>query len=327
MLDKPLLLDIPDGISFSTDDPLVFRKQAIYVGSFAKHKPDGSIEMEFDVDEACIDHWVKTHNDLLEAGIDVPMPIHHVDDPQSRAATVLSLEKDKDSKGRVSLFARLKFKDVKLANDLKDSQVSIYSPPVYHHNKKTFIRPIRHICFTDYPVVGDLDPLTIAASYDPKEKKMTLKQLAKALGVELKDDADDAAAGKAITSAFNALKKSVKASEDALEAEKNKPPVEEKPVPRDPLTVRLAKENRELKIDGLLNGKKITAAAAKGLKEKWCSETVSLSEDNVQAFDSVIASLETNQPMPVLAGEQSPAQKFDPDSNSLVANAKKRAGK
>lgn len=326
MIDRALLLDIPDGILLSTSDPLVFEKQVIYVGDFSKRRDDGSVEYRFSVDEATIDHWVKTHDELLKLGLDVPMPVHHTTDPTARAATALSLSKRADSKGRISLFAKFKFKTLKLATDLKDTQVSLYSPPVLYHQDHTIVRPIRHIAFTDYPVIGDLDAMTIAASYDkPKEQNlMTLKELAVSLGLEPKEDADDAAIAAMIKSAFTDAKKP-KEEESKLPVVAGDTPVKQKIT--DPLMISLARDNREMKIDSLVLSHKLTAAEGAELKKTYASEALSLSAESNQAFDMVMKTLGSRDPIIALSGEQTGAQKKKIEDGPMVKSAKKMAGK
>lgn len=324
MLDYHLLLDIPDGVCLSTEDPLVFEKQVIYVGQFNKWNSDGTLDYKFSVDEATIDHWVNTHQQLLEAGLDVPMPEGHTESASARKATALSLSRKPDSKGRTSLFAKLKFKDVECAKAFKDSHVSLYSPPVVKHGDKTFIRPIRHICFTDYPVIGGLDPLTtIAASYDDKGKNM--KELATKLGLKVPDGATDSEISAMIASAFAAAKK------PAAGPEKKPPmkvaagtsdPLLVDSAPADPLVVSLARDNRKMKIEHLVLSNKLTSAEGKDLISRWCdAEAISLSTESNQAFESIVSTFSSRAPIVALSGEGTGAQKKKAGESSLVKNA------
>lgn len=322
MLDKNLLLNIPDGVCLSTDDPLVFEKQVIYVGSFKKWNNDGTLAYEFGVDEPTIDHWVRTHEELIGEGLDVPMPHGH-DETKPRKATALSLSKKADSKGRISLFAKLKFNDVDCAKTFKNSQVSLYSPPSFKHQDKTFVRPIRHICFTDYPVIGDLDPFTVAASYD-LGGKMNMKSLAKALNLSVKDDATDEQISEQIVSAFKAA---TKPADTKPADDKKKPAVaasQDGIVKPDPVMISLARDNRDMKIDKLVSQCKITSAAGKDLKAKWVEgDALSLSAESNSAFDSIMSTLNSLEPIVALSGEQTGAQKAKTEESSLVKNAQK----
>lgn len=329
MLDKTLLLDIPDGICLSTSDPLVFEKQVIYVGQFDKRNPQtNELEYSFSVDEETIDHWIKTHQALLSAGLDVPMPKGHTES-EPRKATALSYSKRQDSKGRTSLFARLKFKDLECAKEFKDSQVSLYSPPVYYHQKQAFIRPIRHIAFTDYPVIGDLDPLTtIAASYSSGVKPMSFKAIAQKLGVTVDEKATEEQAEAAITAAWAAKGAApatpatvVPPTTSAVAASVASPATPA----RDPLLIKTAVENRQLKIDALVAARKMLPAEAKAMKDSWATETVSLSTENVSAFDMVLKTFNDREPIVALGQEKSGAQQKQVEESPLVKDAKARA--
>lgn len=327
MLDKTLLLDIPDGICLSTGDPLVFEKQVIYVGDFEKRdQQTGELEYRFSVDEETIDHWIKTHNDMLSAGLDVPMPKGHVEN-EPRKATALSYTKRPDSKGRVSLFAKLKFKDLECAKEFKDSQVSLYAPPACYHNGKTFVRPIRHIAFTDYPVIGDLDPLTtIAASYSSGAKTMSFKAIAQKLGVTVDEKATEEQAEAAITAAW-AAKGTVQPAAPATTTTTIAASQVNDAPKRDPLLIKNALENRQLKIDALVASHKMTPAEAKTMKETWAAPTVSLSDESVNTFDMLLKTFNDREPIVALSKERSGAQQKVNQESPLVKDAKKRAEK
>lgn len=332
MLNKDLLLDIKDGdLCLSTNDPLVFEKECIYVGQFDQRKPDGTLELSFKVDEATIDHWIETHDKLLAAGLDVPMPEGHTESASARKATCLSLSKKPDGKGRIGLFAKLKFKDLQCAQTFKDSQVSIFSPKVTYHGQHAFVRPIRHICFTDYPVVADLDPLTtIAASAEsPKGSDIMLKALAKALGIDVAADATDEQVSAAIQKAFKEAGKKPDAKD--TKSGDAKPDVKIAASTTgtgtgadvvDPLMITLASDNRAMKIDSFV-GKKLTPAAAAELKKNWTGANISCSTESNNAFSSLVSTFESLPDLVAFSGERSGPQKFDSSTSGLVASAKK----
>lgn len=326
MLDQNIIFcKIPDlELSSSTDDPLVLKKQVIYVGSFKKWG-NSKLEFEFEVDEDLIDHWVKTHKLLLEEGLDVPFPVHHTDDPEKRRGTVVSLSKGIDSKGRVSLYANVKFNDEASLKQLKNSQVSLYCPPVLRHQDKTFVRPIRHICATDYPVVGDLEPFTIAAAYDAPKPKVKgnsamMKALAEKLGLTIPPDASDDAIAGMIFAKFEELMKEDIDGDGEVGGEG-----EDKPDPAvaasNAAMLDLIRDNRSMKIDRLVSESRITPARAKSLKEKFAGKTVSLSNE---VFDTVYEELASLEPTSLSNGQSSTGSQSVPGSSVLVANAKAR---
>lgn len=326
MINQTLILDIePQAAThIDGDDPLVYEKQFIYVGSFKKNDPvTGELLLEFSVDESDIDHWVEQHNKLLEAGLDVPMPIGHNEDPLKRAATALSYEKRKDDKGRQSLFVKHRYKTAKLAEDLKDTQVSLFCPREFTHNDVKFHRPIRHIAFTDYPTVPDLGPTVIAASSEgtitKRRMKMDPKELAASLGITITNEADEAIIGLIKTFVAN-LQKTIS---DLTAKIATFPDIAASTDMKKMLDTAVT-DNRKLKIDRLFIDRRITAAKAKELKTKWAEGDLVLSSESSSAFDSIIDVL-SDLPQSKLGAEQTGGQRTANNDSSLVSAAKKRA--
>lgn len=335
MLNQTLILDIGAGPATSTDDPLIFEKEVIYVDSFTKQHPiTGEIQNKFTVTEPDIDHWVRMHSEQLSCGLDVKMPVGHNEDPLKTAAEVLELSKKTDHRNRVGLFAKFKFKSIELANQLKDTKVSIFSPVVYHHNGKMFSRPIRHIAFTENPIVPDLGPTVIAASADSSIPQgnvdMKMSELALQLGVKHADDLTDDGIAKAIVTAHKELQTKLEA---ATKQEPQKDPPKDTQASGEVLAQlsSLTRQNRKMQIDGLFSSGKITADQAKELQTKWCGETLSLSADTTSSFESIVQTLDKNQSLS-LSGERSGGQggtqsKKQGTVSPLVRQAREAAGK
>jgi phage I-like protein len=305
-----------------------YRKELIYVGKFIK---DG---IEFSIDDALLQHWVETFNEMSKDGIEVPVPIEHTTNPEARRGTVQALELAADSKGRSALFGVIQFRDEEAEKLAASANVSIYVPPNAEVNGKRYVRPLRHLALTDYPAVPDLDNFhTIAASLaNPKgDKDMALIDLAKSLGLKPEDGTDDSKIESMIASAFSALKKTVA----DLKAGGEKKP-EEKPKPAFAAgLLNIAKDNRSLKLSALVDSGKITPAVSKALMEHFSTEeslTLALSnESGVDTFDSVVKSLEHNDP--VKLGEQTGSQTIrmshgtdpSPEATALERDAERRA--
>ncbi len=287
------------------NDALVYDKQFAYVGQFYKAKDD----LEFEITEEAIDHWVAVQASLLDEGIEVPMPLEHInkDNPEKKRATALSYTKRTDSKGRVGLFGKVEFKNQDAVKNLSDSQISIYVEretitPVkrtHHH------MPITHVAFTNYPVLPGMDKFTeIAASLNatPVFTKgffknedvdmvdtISLSSLAESLGVEVKEK-DDKSVVKGITDAFSASKH---VAEDLTERVKDLtgkvesltkqiPKKKDAPVISASL-LSMGIENRQHKIDDLLREGFVTSVQAKRASEKYCSKpciSLSLSSES-----------------------------------------------
>jgi len=277
------------------NESLVYDKQFAYVGQFYKAADD----IEFEITEQAIDHWVDVQDSLLSEHIEVPMPLEHInkDNPEKKRATALSYFKKTDSKGRVGLFGKVKFKNETAARDLCDSQTSIYveREMITPVKKKHHHLPITHVAFTNYPVLPGMDKFTeIAASlnatpvftkdfFKSKDIDMadtiSLSALAKSLGIEVKEKQDDKVTSEGIVGAFSSLQKessSLKEKTSLLEKEvesltKQIPAKKNLPVISASI-LGMGTENRQHKIDDLLREGFISSAQAKNASDKYCSK-------------------------------------------------------
>lgn len=158
----------------------LYKIETIPVGSWVKDNAKSGEQherMPFEVDDALLSHWKETFNEMMQNGIEVPMPLDHTEDPEKRRATVVDFEISKNKEGKNTLYTIFKPRDESVIKELKDTSVSIYSPPKFvDGNGNEYHRPIRHVCFTDYPVIpgmskmqkidsGYLPEGAIAASY------------------------------------------------------------------------------------------------------------------------------------------------------------------
>ena len=201
------------------NNPSIFRKELAYPGKFAKVDPDtGETEFELEVDEPLMDHWIKTFKKMNENGIDVPVPLGHTTNAEFRRGTVIDIRKEPSEakKGQPGLFAYVKFGSPKMAAQFAHSNVSLFMPPDFVDGmKRKYVRPIRHVAITDYPVIPGLGKFTpVAAAHKPfqvvtlslvdEDSKMTIAELAEKLGVQIPEGADDDAAADAIQEAWTA---------------------------------------------------------------------------------------------------------------------------
>ena len=200
----------------------VYRKELAYQGLFRKMKEDGSEpEFELNIDEPQIDHWVNTFQQMKKNGVQVPMPIGHNSEPERRRGTVLDIRKEPNPKrkGGMSLYAYCTFNDEDAAKQFKHSNVSLFMPPrQFDGHGRQYIRPIKHVAITDYPVIPGLDPFqSVAASLDRKyanafelslsdeddEMPLTWVDVANELGIDIPEDADEDVAKSAVQQAYD----------------------------------------------------------------------------------------------------------------------------
>lgn len=325
----PFVLDSEPG------NGLTFWKELIYAGQFEKSEDD----LKFSVDEASIDHWVKTHKLFMQRGIDVPLPLEHTFNPEDTRGLVVGMKKAKDSKGRIALFGKIEFRDKEAAKMTSTAKVSIFVPPEFSDEKgNEYLRPIRHVALTDYPVINSMDGF-IAASHSGKEISMSMKSLAKAIGLEFDDEKDpDDKISAAIASKFKKLSEKLKLAEHDVGGDDGgtpttKPPDVSASTKPTKAIITVLSENRQHKIDDLVTKNHITPATAKKLSTQYCEDktlTLSLSDDAYSdGFDSVIEALRENDP--VVLGEQTSGQserralELSDKDNPLIKDAERRA--
>lgn len=159
-------LATPPAVEVASDtgewDGLTYEKELIYVGDFE----DKTRKLKFSVDESLVDHWLRTHDEMVKNGIDVPTPKGHTDDVESNRGKVIRVTKRLNEEGLPALFGVFKFRDKEAAKLAASANVSIYVPPEFTDGKgRRYVRPIRHVAFTDYPVIPGLGKFhAIAAS-------------------------------------------------------------------------------------------------------------------------------------------------------------------
>ena len=198
----------------------IYRKEIAYEGVFRKMKDDGSEpEFELAITPELMAHWVETFHEMKQNGVRVPMPIGHTSEPDRKRGQMedLRIEENPNRHGGKSLYAYVSFNDPSAAKQFQHSNVSLFMPPrQFDGHGRRYIRPIKHLAITDYPVIPGLEPFQqVAASFDRKFKnafelslaedtEMTWSDVANELGIDIPEDADDDVAKQAVMEAFNA---------------------------------------------------------------------------------------------------------------------------
>ena len=322
----------------SGDDGLTFEKELIYEGEFQQANGRG-----FGVDEVTLRHWASTFADMSQNGVSVPLPVGHTENPESNRGTVQGMHVRRNEDGKAALFATVRFRDEKAAELAKTTQVSIFSPPEFVDGKgNRYVRPIRHVALTDYPVIPALQGFeSIAASFVSDERKgnMPLLDITKKLSIEC--DAEDKAEA-AIVAAFEKVAsdntKSLEDKDAVIASKDEEIAALKKRIPADPIKVvashrSMLRDNRTMKLDRLV-GEKISPAVRDALLEIYCSDdqlNLVLSSENADdSFDKIVDALGKNEVVELSqqSGPQggTPLQKDKgPAPNPLLADAKKRA--
>jgi len=204
----------------------------------------------------------------------------------------------------------------------------LFSPPVIRHQDKVWVRPIQHVGVTDYPVVGDLEGFTIAASIVEMSQTPMLKTLAETLGLTVADGATDEEIAKMIEEAFTQMQADLEAAQSGASAEGGTKTGDDGnqggtvAASNDPVVQQLIRDNRTMKVDSLLAARKITPAQAKTFKSQFVDVLG-------EGFDAAYAVALSNEPIASITGtERSGSQKRSGGKETgLVADAKRRAGK
>jgi hypothetical protein len=308
----------------SAGSGLVFEKELIYVGHFTKG------DQEWDVTEESIDHWILEFSKMSAHGFKIVLPVEHTFDPEKNRGYVTALSKKPNSRGVMALFGRTEFRDLEAAKLALSTDVSIYSPPTYlMGNGYNAIRPITHVALTTYPVVPGLSPFeTLAASF-AQGSLMVLIELAKKLGLEVPEGADDAAVSEMILKAFTDAKKAATpapATDPAVAAslsellsllKKDTKPASD---PNEAIMLSMITDNRNLKIDSLVSTFKLSPAEATAWKKAYTPTAMALSTTDgfEQAYSLALSRTPITQP-----GSRTATQSanLDPATNPMIADA------
>lgn len=287
--------------------------QVIYAGDFRKG------DDHFSVPVSRIEDWRDALNAMVLEGIDIPGPIGHSINPELKRANWVGARTGPDSKGRHSLWATAKFDDPKHEETLKASKVSLYAPGQEYKSptsETVWFDPIRHIAFTSYPAIPDLEPSKgLALSSEEclttpkKEPEMPLtlefrNKLKTIPGCSFKDDATD----DEVIAAFTGLDTSkliVKADEPAPAPT---PPLSNEPVKPNATVAKL----RGFVLDQMV-GRNITPAQRKEVTE------LMLSDMTDAAFDGTVKVLSLSQVLPGPESKTGPqSQAGVKDGNTLL---------
>lgn len=188
-----------EGIDANKQPFKVYSKDLIRVGKWTVPQTG----MEFSVTREDLAHWRETFLAMSAAGVKVPVPEGHTDDPAKNRGYVEDMTVDGDTL-RASI--RLIGDDaIKLASR---NEVSIFVPPSLTDGKaNTYTRPIAHVALTPVPVISGQEAFVpIAASRGmgvsqttnvpvfqlAQESAMDLKKLASKFGITTEGVSDDA---------------------------------------------------------------------------------------------------------------------------------------
>jgi hypothetical protein len=158
--------------------------------------------------------------------------------------------------------------------------------------------------------------------------------LAKALGLEVPEGADDTILQNLILADVNAMREKMKKATEEEDDEDEEDPASKKtpPAPMAASLLNVLRDNRSMKLDKLVADGRINRAVREDLAKQYCSDanlTLSLSNTD-DGFDSVLAALNKNER--VVEGGTSGPQTLvlgkdvhDVQKNPLLRDAERRA--
>jgi hypothetical protein len=157
----------PDELAFADgnawlmadDGSKLYRKHILKLGHFVK-KTDG---LRFSIGEREFDHFEKTFAKMQENGVKVPLPLGHTDDDHKNRGWVVGIERNQDDPRYLDAIVECDHPEL-----IKENDVSVFVPPEFTDGEgNTYVRPIRHLALTPYPVIPGLGNFqAISASFE-----------------------------------------------------------------------------------------------------------------------------------------------------------------
>lgn len=331
----------PMELVLAANDPLVYRKELIYCGSF--HKKTQSEDIRFDVDETVLQHWHNTFLAMSANGVEVPVPIEHTTDLTKKRGKLIKTEIALNKKGIPALFGYIRFNDEKSVAECKNANTSIFVPNEITDGKSNkYHRPMQHIALTDYPIIPGLESFQAIAASLVEKPSMSLKSIAEKLKIDGADKLEDAKLESAISAAIDELLKKIDAAASnppnlapAPEVKKEGENHPANPPVVSASHISMLRDNRTIKLDALVKAGAITPAVKDELAKQHCNDkTLSLALSATDAtvpdsFDTLLKTLAMNNP--VLLREQTGPQnstialsQLDEKDNPILKNAEKR---
>lgn len=329
-----------------------FRKCLIRTGDFHKESED----LSFTVTAAMLENWAAQFHRMKANGVDVPIPDGH--DYSGRAANnrgyVRDMFVEPDESGGQKLIGICEMigEDAILAANRSD--VSIFSDAQFvDGNGVVYNQPILHCALCTDPVItglGAFVPIAASRKRQNTENKMDFSKLKEAFGIDKELTADNAE--EVLLECARSMKESLKQAKDSAnkagdlesklsaaqsaidELKSAKGEGEKEP---DSQLVELSRENRQAKLDALVESGRITPAVKDKLVKAFIGDNdealkLSLKRRANAEFNAVVDALRENDPVGLGVENTGPQSRnlrlskgTDDNADILVKNAEKRA--
>jgi len=291
-----------------------FTKDLIRTGQFYKSSTDQS----FTITQDNLNGFAAEFAKMKAAGIKIPVPEGHTNAPSANRGYVEDMFVDGDT---LHMTCELIGEDaIKLAGR---AQVSIYAVPEHVDDKRNVYRNvIEHVAIVTDPVIsgqGGFVPVelsrgtikALAYSPAPTGASSMIQKIAAALGIKT-EGMDESGIESAILAKIESMKPKAEApTAEAVkaarkEAEDAKAELTALKLSRttgetNPVVVRMAGENRTMKLSRLVEGGNITPATRDRLAACWIGSDnanlrLSLDDDNDRRFTEMCKALAENDP-------------------------------
>jgi len=254
----------------------VYEKEAIYVGDF--YDAEG---VKHTIREADLDHWKKSVDEFIANKIPIPLPLEHTENPERNRGEVVGAVRKKNERGVDSLYLHTKFRDAEAEKLAASAHVSIFSPEQVSRNGKVYKSPLTHLALTDYPAVLGLERFkAIAASFvgiSQMAVKFSLASLGESLQIPVagKEDSDlEVAIREKITALLKELEdaKALIAELKGEGGDESETDEEEMPAPVAASILAMVKDNKEMKLNQLVQEGYLTPAARDAAAKEFCTD-------------------------------------------------------
>lgn len=272
----------------------------------------------FKVTNKDLDEWAAEFSRMQANGVKVHVPSGHTNEPDANRGYVVGMFREGDT-----LYGRIELIGEDAIAMASRTEVSIYVPESLKDGKgNEYRRPIEHVALTPVPVIsgqGKFVPVSLsrgqveAPAYRLAQEftmNPMLVSLAKMCGIDPADKTDqdlhDAIAVK-LNGMAQADTEKQKMESDLKCAREELAQAKKGDAPTDPTLLKLARDNRAMKIERLrLSGKLIPAQEA-ALKAAWTPAdskalALSLTPTADAMFDGTIAAFDAFDPK--ILGEQ-----------------------
>jgi len=239
----------PDDGAIALDAAQKFWKELIREGRWTNPRAAFTLQ----VDRGRLERWKQNFDQMLDAGIKVPLPWGHSYDPRDNAGFVEELELRDDGPTGPGLWGLLNIPNdddaARLGKTVSAVSVSI-NPSFVDGSGRDWGEVIEHVALTNYPVVTDQGEFIHAATEEGESKRAIMLELASPVA-----GLDEAGQGAGATGPGHSTK-----------PESQDPQLETRDSELNVRLYQLERERAEREVDDAMRFGKFTRPAAEALR-------------------------------------------------------------